>query len=52
MLKSKVKKFLPIVTIALIFCLLSQVLPFSALGAEIQEPVTKNGAMYAAVQTV
>ncbi|MDR0460787.1 MAG: rhodanese-like domain-containing protein [Nitrososphaerota archaeon] len=51
MIKSKIKKCLPIVTSVLILCLLANVLPLSVLGAEIQEPVTKNGATYANVIT-
>jgi len=43
MLKTKFKKFLPIVTVVLVLCLLANALPLSVLAAEIQEPVTKNG---------
>jgi hypothetical protein len=39
------------IAIALIFCMVAQILPLSALGAEIQEPVTKNGINYVDVTT-
>ncbi|MDR2203196.1 MAG: rhodanese-like domain-containing protein, partial [Nitrososphaerota archaeon] len=44
------KKCLPLVTMALILCLLAQI-PFSVFGTEIQEPVTKNRVKYADVTT-
>jgi hypothetical protein len=41
-----VKRFLPIISIAFMLCLLTQVLPPPVFGEVIQEPVTKNGEIY------
>ncbi|MDR0797130.1 MAG: rhodanese-like domain-containing protein [Nitrososphaerota archaeon] len=48
MVKNTVKKCLSLVTMALVLCLLAQ-MPLSVLGAEIQEPVIRNGVKYADV---
>jgi len=49
MIKIKSKFFLQIISIVFMWCLLAQVLPSSVLGAAIQEPVIKNGELYADV---
>ena len=51
MIENSFKKFIPVLSIALVFCLLSSGLPLSVLGATtsetaIQESVTKNGVKY------
>ncbi|MDR1993168.1 MAG: rhodanese-like domain-containing protein [Nitrososphaerota archaeon] len=50
MVENKLKKCLPLVTVALILCLLAQV-PLSVLGTDAQEPVTRNRVKYADVIT-